>query len=173
MKFKVPGFVKRRIVRLAQAIRKSGDPKVVARGMALGVAAAFLMPIGIHTVSVVLLGIVLKCNKVVALTATFCIANELFIPGLYTLQCFLGSYILFEPLSWHEIHSIMCSFGHHHSFEKSLEMLWQFLHFYLIGGLALCLVTVYPAYRLGFVLARKLQLTPRRPGEPPRPQNLP
>ena len=80
-------------------IRHPGDPAYLARGVALGLLIGFLIPIGAQLIVVIPLAFLLRAAKVPAIAATW-ISNPFTVFLIYPAQFYLGSYLIFHPLSF-------------------------------------------------------------------------
>ena len=83
-------------------MNSASDPKVLARGVALGLFVGFLMPMGLQIVVVLPLAVLLKAAKVPAIAFTF-VTNQLTIFFIYPVQCCVGSYLMLSPLNYADI----------------------------------------------------------------------
>ncbi len=143
---------------------QEGTPECIARGAALGLLAAFMIPIGLHTISILLLGFVFRCNKITAMGVTFLIANELTVAFIYPLQCIIGSYVMMEPLGLHEVKNIFM--GLYHDFRwRDLMMVGREIGVpFLAGGAIISALTIPPGYYmvLGLVNRTRARIAARR-----------
>ncbi len=83
-------------------MRSSGAPEYTARGVALGLFVGFLVPIGLQLAVVIPLAFLFKASKVMAAAFTF-VTNHLTVILIYPLQCYIGSYLIFNPLTYAEV----------------------------------------------------------------------
>ncbi len=83
-------------------MRHSGTPEYTARGVALGLFVGFLIPMGLQLAVVIPLAFLFKTSKVMAGAFTF-VTNHLTVFLIYPVQCYIGSYLIFNPLSYAEV----------------------------------------------------------------------
>jgi uncharacterized protein (DUF2062 family) len=74
-------------------LRIRGEPKEIARGLAVGILIGMLPVLGLQTVSAVFFASLLKCSKISAALGTL-ISNPLTTPPLYALTYYVGSKIM-------------------------------------------------------------------------------
>ena len=79
-------------------VRAEGSPECIARGVAVGLTIGLVLPIGTQTLPALALAFLLKANKVLSWTFT-CVSNPASVFILYPFQCWVGSYLVFKPLS--------------------------------------------------------------------------
>lgn len=79
-------------------VKAEGSPESIARGVAVGLTIGFVLPVGFQTLPALALAFVLKANKVLSWTFT-CVSNPASMFILYPFQCWVGSYLVFHPLS--------------------------------------------------------------------------
>ena len=144
--------------------RQEGTPECIARGAALGLFAAFLVPIGLHTVILLLLGFLFRANKITAMGVTFMISNEFTIPFIYTTQCIIGSYVIMDPLTLHDVTRMLAEFYADFSW-SSLDRSWAHLIRigkevglpFFAGGAVIAAITMPPGYFMALSAANKLR----------------
>ncbi len=80
-------------------ISQEGTPESVGRGMAIGLFIGFILPVGLQTIPALALAFLFKANK--ALTWLFtCISNPASVFILYPIQCYTGSLLILNPMSF-------------------------------------------------------------------------
>ena len=80
-------------------IRTEGTPSSIARGVALGLAVGLIIPVGLQTAPAIFLAFVFKANKVLTWMCT-CVTNPATAIVIYPVQCWIGSYLIFHPISF-------------------------------------------------------------------------
>ena len=81
-----------------KVVKAEGSPESIARGVAIGLTVGLVLPVGFQTIPVLVLAFLLKANKVLSWTFT-CISNPASMFILYPFQCWVGSILVFKPLS--------------------------------------------------------------------------
>jgi len=145
------------IIYCRKLFRQEGSPESIARGAALGLLAAFLIPIGLHTVSILLFGFIFRCNKITAMGITFLISNEITIPLIYPLQCLLGSYVILDALSLHHIKTMLVTLFAEFSWAELVSAARDIGVPYLVGGSIVSCIIVPPGYYLVLGGVRKMR----------------
>ena len=96
----------RRLVRYYynKAVREKGSPEYIARGWGIGMFIGFAVPFGLQLLVSIPLSFLLKGSKLGATVGTLA-TNHFTIFIIYPFQCWLGSYLIGNPLSFAEISS--------------------------------------------------------------------
>jgi uncharacterized protein (DUF2062 family) len=148
---------KKCIIYFIKLFRQEGSPECIARGAALGLLAALLIPIGLHTVTILLLAFIFRCNKITAFGVTFAFSNEFTIPIIYPLQCMLGGYILCDPLTLAEVKTVLSNLYNNVSMDELVNAGRELGIPYLIGGAILSALAMPPGYIIALRFARKMK----------------
>lgn len=82
-------------------LRNPGSPEYLGRGMAVGLFVGFLIPIGAQTLIALFLAIVCRGSKILAITGTY-VTNPVTVLFIYPIQFYIGSYLIFNPIQFHE-----------------------------------------------------------------------
>jgi uncharacterized protein (DUF2062 family) len=115
-----------------------GTPQYVARGVAIGLFCAFVVPL-FQMALAFFLALGLKGARFSALLFTW-VSNPFTIPFIYPLQCFVGNYLLGNPLSYHRVNLLLADLIRDHSVEVFLNLEKELLCSFFVGGLALGLL---------------------------------
>jgi uncharacterized protein (DUF2062 family) len=157
MKLKLKQRYKKCLIWFIKLFRQESSAECIARGAALGLLAALLIPIGLHTVTILLLGFMFRCNKITAMGVTFALSNEITIPIIYPLQCLMGSYILGDPLTLLEAKNMLTGLFDGVTMAELLVFWNEIAIPYLIGGAILSIIAMPPGYYLALVVTRKFK----------------
>ncbi len=157
MRLKLKQRWKKCVIYFIKLFRQESSPECIARGAALGLLAALLIPIGLHTITILLLAFIFRCNKITAFGVTFAFSNEFTIPIIYPVQCLMGSYILCDPLTLAEVKSVLSKLYNDVSVEQLVNVGKVLGVPYLIGGFILSALAMPPGYMLALKYARKMQ----------------
>lgn len=136
---------------------QEGSPESIARGAALGLLAAFLIPIGMHTIAILLLGFMFRCNKITAMGVTFLISNEITIPIIYPLQCIMGSYVIMDPLTYQEVKTMIAELCRNFSWKELWNLSKEVGIPYLIGGAIISALTMPPGYYISLSFVNRIR----------------
>lgn len=94
---------------MVKLARQSGSPEVVARGVFIGLFIGLLIPFGMQIMIALPLAFAFRANKVTAVAFTL-ITNPWSIVFIYPFQCYIGSHIIANPLSYQRLKDIFGSF---------------------------------------------------------------
>ena len=88
-------------------IRLRGEPRHLARGVALGVFIGITPTIPLHTILILLMAFILRTSKISALLASWVVSNPLTIPAQYYFSWWVGKRLFPGNLSWHRINAVL------------------------------------------------------------------
>ncbi|MDD4317658.1 MAG: DUF2062 domain-containing protein [Victivallaceae bacterium] len=120
-------------------VKEKGTPEYVAKGWATGVFVGFLVPVGFQLVIAIPLAFLVKGSKIGATVGTF-ISNNFTIIVLYPLQCWIGSYILANPLSFSKIKSDMANLFKEPCYSSLLSLGSELIASFFVGGIFLAAI---------------------------------
>jgi len=142
-------------------IRLQGDPREIARGIALGIFIGITPTIPLHTVLILLLAIFFRASKLAGLLASCVVSNPLTFFFQYYLSWRIGTWLTPYELSWERIHEIMAIISGHIGFEKTLAELsklgWESIAVMLVGGAVLALPIAVVGYFLSLYFYNTLR----------------
>ena len=142
-------------------IRLQGDPKEIARGIALGIFIGITPTIPLHTLLILLLAIFCRASKLAGLLAGCVVSNPLTFFFQYYLSWRIGTWLTPYELSWERIHDIMAVISGHTAFEKTLAELsklgWEAIAVMLVGGAVLALPFAVSGYFLSLYFYKSLR----------------
>lgn len=146
-------------------VRLQGAPEVLARGVALGTFIGITPTIPLHTISILLLAIMMRSSKIAALLASIVVSNPLTFFPQYYLSWRLGNWLLNANLSWERINKVTAVLASDGGFQASLAALGSLggeaLTVMLLGGAVLALPFSLAAYYMSlyfFVTIRNRRL---------------
>ena len=135
-------------------LRAQATPHKVALSVAVGFFVACFIPVGGHTLVVLLLAFLLRVDKIIAFIATW-IANPYTIPLMYPAFCFIGSKIIGVGLSFHhinfELKHIISNFHWHDVVLLGKELILSLL----VGGFVCGVIIAGLGYFVSYKLAQK------------------
>ncbi len=142
-------------------LRLQGDPKVLARGIAVGVFVAITPTIPFHTTLILLLCGMLAANPLAGVAVSFIVSNPITIPLQYYWAWRLGTWITGNNFSWasvklllHQVDQAGFMHGAQILFKTSISLIYTML----VGGVVLALPFAILAYWIalkGYQIARK------------------
>ncbi len=113
-------------------IRADGTPHAIALGFAIGMFLGTAIPLG-QAVLAILFAILLKANKIVAFAVTW-VSNPYTTPFMYLGFCYVGSRVIGEPLSIHQIEVMVKSIFTDFTLAKCWDAGFYIIISYIIGG---------------------------------------
>lgn len=134
-------------------MRHPGTPESVGRGVAAGLFSAFITPIGQMPLAL-LLAFPLRGAKGSAILSTW-VTNPLNMPVIYSVQCYLGSFIIGDPLSYGLIKRLVLDALRHPSMETAGILGGELVASFLAGGTLLGLLSAVPGYFITTELVRR------------------
>ena len=135
-------------------IRSKSSPHNIAFATALGIFVSCFVPPGAHTVTIIVLAIVFRTDKVISYAATW-FANPYTMPIMYPVFCYTGSKVVGQGLSFGHIdHELMALFKHFSFYE--MEILGKSLALpFFIGGAIFGLIFAFISYFIVYYLIIK------------------
>jgi uncharacterized protein len=131
-------------------LRLQGDPRVLARGIAVGlfINSTPIMPF--HTILTLLFAVLLRGSKLAALLAGFVITNPLTVFFVYYLCWRLGSLLTGSDLSWEQINAVLSSVTDGSSIRHTLALVGKLgqdaIAVMLVGGVVLATPITFAGY---------------------------
>jgi len=83
-------------------VKQAGTPDYIARGVAIGLMVGMVIPFGLQIPVAIALAFLLKAAKIPAFACTW-VTNHITIFFIYPVQCWIGSYLIGNPLSFEVI----------------------------------------------------------------------
>ena len=112
-------------------IRLRGEPRYLARGVALGVFIGITPTIPLHTVLILALAFILRTSKIPALLASWLVSNPLTIPAQYYFSWRIGKLLFPGHLGWHRIKAVI------HQIEEGSDFMAILNHIAALGAKAI------------------------------------
>jgi uncharacterized protein (DUF2062 family) len=134
-------------------MRHPGTPESVGRGVAAGLFSAFITPLGQMPLAI-LLALPLRGAKGAALLSTW-VTNPLNMPVVYSVQCYLGSFIIGNPLSYALIKEMVLNALRHPSMETAGILGGELVASFLAGGMLFGLLSAVPGYFFTTAMVRR------------------
>ena len=158
--------IKRYVRSLYMKVAKAeGTPESIAKGVAIGLICGLIIPIGLQTVPALVLAVIFKANKFLSWTFT-CVTNPASVFFIYPVQCWIGSYLIFRPLTFARLHKDLEALATIETFADALTvfsaMSWSIIIPFFVGGIFFAVVSAIPGYWLSLKLARKYQARKER-----------
>ena len=142
-------------------IRLQGDPKEIARGIALGIFIGITPTIPLHTILILVLALFCRASKLAGWLASCVVSNPFTFFPQYYLSWRLGTWLTPYELSWERIHEIMAVISGHSGFQQTMEELsslgWHAIAVMVAGGSVLATPFAIAGYFLSLYFYRALR----------------
>ncbi|MDR0931600.1 MAG: DUF2062 domain-containing protein [Victivallales bacterium] len=139
-----------------KVMHQSGSPEYIARGAAIGVFVGFFLPIGTQSIPAILLAFLFKGAKIPAFIMTFhsnYVTSFLF----YPIQCYVGSYLIFNPLSWQTLSDNLRNLLEQQTLDALFLLGTPLIVSFFAGGLFFGILVSVPIYYLTIHLVIKFR----------------
>lgn len=134
-------------------MRHPGTPESVGRGVAAGLFAAFVIPAG-HMLLALLLALLVRGAKGAAVLSTWVI-NPFTASVVYPVQCYLGSFIMGDLLSYPEIRHLVADIRAEPSWRALCALGGELIASFFAGGVLLGSLVAVGGYFCTTVLVRR------------------
>ena len=139
-------WIRAKLSALREEIAREQKPAgFIARGWALGVFIGSVVPFGLQIYIALPLAFVLKCSKVGALTGTL-ISNPATIIFLYPAQCWVGSRLLGNALSWSMVTDSFNGVMERQDWSSLMELSGHFIASFFAGGFLFAAIAAPATY---------------------------
>lgn len=134
-------------------MRHPGTPESVGRGVAVGLFSAFFLP-GLHIPAALLLAMLVRGARGTAMLITL-IINPVTIPFIWPVQCYLGNFLLGQPLSQARIEHLLRGILDDPSLHTAGELSGGLAGPFFAGGALLGTLTAIIGYFTATALTRR------------------
>jgi len=132
-------------------MKQHGTPESIARGIAIGLLVAFIIPIGPQMITAWGLAYLLKAKKIPAVAMTW-VTNYLTVPFLYPIQCYIGSMIVGPRLSIKYVEQMFRDFFKSPSIESFWDLGEDIMVPFFIGGAVFAVISAVIGYFFSYGL---------------------
>ncbi|MCB2181093.1 MAG: DUF2062 domain-containing protein [Desulfobulbaceae bacterium] len=142
-------------------IRLQGDPKEIARGVAIGVFIGITPTIPLHTILIIATALFCRASKLAGILAGCLVSNPITFFFQYYFSWRLGTLLTPYELSWERIHELMAIITGHLGFKETLAELsklgWHAISLMLVGGVVLALPFTIASYFLSLYFYKSIR----------------
>ena len=114
-------------------VGEEATPAFIARGWAIGMFYGCLIPFGFQLLLSIPTAIILRGSKIGATLGTF-ISNHFTVFVIYPAQCYVGSKLLGNGLSYDSIKDAMINVIHQHTWDSLLQCGTDLVASFFVGG---------------------------------------
>lgn len=132
-------------------VKQHGSPAFIARGVAVGLFVAFIVPIGPQMIMAWGLAYLLKAKKIPAVAATW-VTNYLTVPFIYPIQCYIGSMIVGPRLSIKYVEQMFRDFFKNPSMDSFWDLGEDIMIPFFIGGAIFAVISAVIGYFFSYGL---------------------
>jgi hypothetical protein len=126
-------------------LRERGTPDFIARGWAVGLFVNFFVPCLFQAATAIPLAFLFKGSRIAAFVGTF-ITNNFTIPLIYPAQCYIGGYLICNPLHYEQIKTALKEIMQNPSYEAIFQLGTHLVLAFFAGGAFLGIVSAIPGY---------------------------
>jgi len=135
-------------------VNQSGSPDYIARGVAVGLFIAFLIPFGVQMVVAYALASVVRAAKMPAVALTW-ISNNFTIPVIYPVQCYIGSYMIGHPLHYEYVKNAFLKVIKEMSYKALFDLGVDLTISFFAGGILFGLLSGISGYFIATWLVKR------------------
>jgi uncharacterized protein (DUF2062 family) len=138
-------------------VKQQGTPEYIARGVAVGLFIGFFVPFLFQMVCAFALAVLVKAAKIPALACTW-VTNQFTIIFIYPVQCYIGSYLIGNPLTYQHIKTVFVDVFKHPGYNSLMELGSAVVLSFFAGGLLFGVVSAV----IGYFVALKMVIRHRQ-----------
>jgi uncharacterized protein (DUF2062 family) len=143
-------------------VKQQGPPDSIARGVAIGFFVGFLIPIGGQMALALALAYLFQAKKIPAMACTW-VTNYLTVPFIYPIQCYVGSVLMGNKLTFEHIQNIFNKFFKDPSLSGLFNLGIDIFVPFLVGGALFGIVSAFFGYFAAYgMIVRYRQRSDRR-----------
>jgi len=163
MKLNIRRFIKLYYLKF---IRLKGDPKHIARGIAIGTFIGVTPTIPFHTVTMIIVAPLLRGNIIAAFLASVVFCNPLTYLPQYYFSWLIGNWLTPENLSWDRISSVMTivfsDSGYLAKFQALSQLGQETIIVLLVGGAIMATPIAIASYLISLRFFKSLRAKRRK-----------
>ena len=135
-------------------VKQAGTPDYIARGVAIGLMVGMVIPFGLQIPIAILLAFLFKAAKIPAFACTW-VTNHITIFFIYPAQCWIGSYLIGNPLQLANVEKQMQIVLDEKTWTSLKALGGQIVASFFAGGFLFGLILALPGYFLSLYWIRK------------------
>ncbi len=139
---------------ILKLVRNDGTPEYIARGVALGLAVGFVIPMFFQLAVAVPLSFLFRAAKVPAIAFTF-VSNHFTVFLIYPVQCWIGSCLIMRPMTCRELEAMLKDVISEPGWASFSALGIDLGLAFLAGGVLFALLTAVPGYFLTVCLVKR------------------
>lgn len=135
-------------------VKQTGTPEYIARGTAIGFMVGLVIPFGLQIAVAIPLAFIFKGSKILAFACTW-VTNQATIFVIYPVQCWIGSYLIGNPLEFEKTGKILKTVVQEQTWASLWALGGQVVAAFFAGGFLFGLLLAVPGYFISLYLVRK------------------
>jgi len=135
-------------------VKQAGTPDYIARGVAIGLMVGMVVPFGLQMPIAIVLAFILKAAKIPSLACTW-VTNHLTIFFLYPVQCWIGSYLIGNPLQLEKVEKQLKTVINERTWASLNALGGQIVASFFVGGFLFGIILAVPGYFLSLYWVKK------------------
>lgn len=135
-------------------VKQAGAPDYIARGVAIGFMIGMVIPFGLQMPTALLLAFLLKAAKIPAFACTW-VTNHITIFFIYPVQCWVGSYLIGNPLHLAKIEKQLETVINERTWASLSALGGQVVASFFAGGFLFGTILAVPGYFFSLYWVKK------------------
>ncbi|MBU8901629.1 MAG: DUF2062 domain-containing protein [Victivallales bacterium] len=135
-------------------VKQAGSPDYIARGVAIGFMVGMLIPFGLQIPTAIALAFLLNAAKIPAFACTW-VTNHITIFFIYPAQCWVGSYLIGNPLKLANIEKQLETVINERTWASLSALGGQVVASFFAGGFLFGTILAVPGYFFSLYWVKK------------------
>lgn len=138
-------------------VKQTGAPDYIARGVAIGFMVGLVVPFGLQVPIAIALAFILKAAKIPAFACTW-VTNHVTIFFIYPAQCWVGSYLIGNPLQLEKVEKQMETVLSERTWASLSALGGQVVASFFVGGFLFGTILAIPGYFISLYWVKKYRI---------------
>ncbi|MFA7183724.1 MAG: DUF2062 domain-containing protein [Victivallales bacterium] len=135
-------------------VKQRGAPDYIARGVAIGFLVGLVIPFGFQIPVAIALAFIFHGAKIPAFACTW-VTNHFTIFLIYPVQCWIGSYLIGNPLKFSKVEQQLENVVNEKTWESLKALGGQLVASFFAGGFLFGIILAVPGYFISLYLVKK------------------
>jgi hypothetical protein len=135
-------------------VKQKGTPDYIARGVAIGFFIGLFIPFGFQVAVAIALAFIFNAAKIPAFACTW-VTNHFTVFIIYPFQCWVGSYLIGNPLKFEKVEQQLSNLVNERSWESLKALGGQLVASFFAGGFLFGVLLAVPGYFVSLYLVKK------------------
>lgn len=143
-----PGYI------YVKLVKQRGTPEYIARGVAIGLMVGLVVPFGFQIPAAIVLAFAFNGAQIPAFACTW-VTNHFTIFLIYPVQCWIGSYLIGNPLHFAKVEQQLQNVVNEKTWESLKALGGQLVASFFAGGFLFGILLAIPGYIVSLYLVKK------------------